>query len=143
MKISLRKKFVVYLIALGLGLNGFCMNLLTPKTAMAMSMNAPAMTMHESAPETMPMTEKVANCGDMNMNANVNCCFVPASHGSDKSFEGRTPQVSRQHLHVPAMKVGTSDSLETRCSHHHHRHFHPPGGTPSSSSLTGQIVKKE
>lgn len=137
-----KKKLVVYLIALGLVLNGFCMNLLTPKTAMAMSVEAPVMTMQENVREAMPMTEAVTNCGNMNMSSNLNCCLVPANHGSDKSFQVNPPQVSRQHLHIHAVKIETSGVFEMR-HNHHFGHFHPPGGTSSSSNLTGQIVKKE
>jgi len=135
------KKLVVYLIALGLSLNGFCMNLLAP-TAMAMPMVAPVLTMQAKTLETMPMTETVANCGNMDMTANLNCCLVPLNHGSDKSFEIKAPQETRQHLNTFGIKVEPVDILKTN-EKRHLRPFQHLEGSPSPPSLTGQIIKKE
>lgn len=157
MKMKRIKNLIVTVIALGLSLNGLCMNLIAPKTAMALAMGTSASAMHESVDEMhesapvqmhkietkhMATAESLGICGNMNMNSTLNCCLVPMSHGNDKSSEVKTAGETRQHMHVAAVKVETSDIFKTGGSNRL-RHFHHSRGPAPSSNLTGEIVKRE
>ncbi len=146
------KKLVQWFLVLGLALNGFCVNLLAPRVAMAMPVVQPV-AMHEMegmekmaeppmAHDAMMKTETFTDCVNMDLSVGFNCCFTPNKHGAEKTFESRVSVDHRHPMRTVPMKFEAVDPLKL-FENEHFRHFRRYGGFPSFPGLAGQIVKRE
>ena len=142
MKMTKTKKLVQWFLVLGLALNGFCVNLLTPRVALAMPMVAPV-AMHEmGGMEEMEHQPMALDCVNMDLSVGFNCCFTPNKHGAEKTFESRVSVDHRHPMRTVPVKFEVVDPLKFFKNEHFH-HIHRYGGFSLSPGLTGHIVKRE
>lgn len=142
---GIRRKLLVFFIALGLSLNGFCVNLI----AMAMptdTMNSghTILMSHTGGmndQESAAVTEAGVDCGKMNLNAGLKCCLSPANHGTEKSMELKPFFKTDHPIKSLAVKPQTDDGLKF-FANNHFRHSYHYGGI-SSLDLLAQTVKRE
>lgn len=146
---NIRKKLLVFFVALGLSLNWFCVNLLVPRVAMAMPADTvnsghTILTSHTGEMNdraSMATTEVGVDCGKMNLNAGLNCCLSPVNHGTEKSIEFKLPLKTHHPIKGLAVKSEVADGLKF-FANNHFRHSYHYGGI-LSLNFVGQTVKRE